>query len=710
MSSVIAELLVTVGADISGMQRGLGQVGRDIRGTESGLARLGGSLQRVGRAATIGGAILAGVLGASVLQAVEFDTAMTNARSVLGITAEEMAGVNAQVLALGSASVAGPQAAAEAYYDIVSGVQDASTHMAILEAAIATSEAGAANLQATTNGLVGVMNAYGGSAEDASHYSDVLTRTVGVGVGTMDEFVAALGPVAGIAAQVGVSFDEISGAAALMTTQGFSAAQAGTRIQAAITALIKPNDDMASALATMGFESGEAAIEQLGLVGALDALRDAVGGSTDKMAGALGTTEALGAALALTADDAGEFMDAFASGVNGATDAARQIQMEGVANQFALLKSQVSGLAITVGSALLPVLSDLAQKATPIVEAITEWINDNPELTGQLLAVAGAGIVLGPVLSVLGTLATVAGGAIGLLTSPVVLLVGAIAGVLAVGGRLDEFLADVGEAASGAVSGVQGIAEGIQMISEGDQQGGMQKVGEGVKTLAENLLGIPVSLVENLAIAVGNILGIDVEGGMAAWEGVGTNLGIIFDTLKTNIETGVQTAINNFTSTLTTIWEAVRGPITDLVTGFETAFNWIKDNIIQPVLDVIGSIAGAVQDAVNSILGLPTADEVVARTVPNYDSYAIQTSGGFGTGGGAAVTQSTFKAAGGPVSAGGSYIVGEMGPELFVPRRSGRIVPNGGSVGGNTYVLNAYGSSPYGLLRDLDRAARMRGR
>ena len=36
------------------------------------------------------------------------------------------------------------------------------------------------------------------------------------------------------------------------------------------------------------------------------------------------------------------------------------------------------------------------------------------------------------------------------------------------------------------------------------------------------------------------------------------------------------------------------------------------------------------------------------------------------------------RAMGGPVAAGMGYLVGERGPELFVPRSSGQIVPNGG--------------------------------
>jgi len=41
------------------------------------------------------------------------------------------------------------------------------------------------------------------------------------------------------------------------------------------------------------------------------------------------------------------------------------------------------------------------------------------------------------------------------------------------------------------------------------------------------------------------------------------------------------------------------------------------------------------------------------------------------------------RAVGGPVSAGGMYVVGEKGPELFVPNSSGQIIPNNKLSGGN---------------------------
>ena len=58
------------------------------------------------------------------------------------------------------------------------------------------------------------------------------------------------------------------------------------------------------------------------------------------------------------------------------------------------------------------------------------------------------------------------------------------------------------------------------------------------------------------------------------------------------------------------------------------------------------------------------------------------------------------RANGGPVSSGQTYMVGERGPELFVPGRSGTIVPNdkmGGGGGVNVVVnVDASGSKVEG--------------
>ena len=71
------------------------------------------------------------------------------------------------------------------------------------------------------------------------------------------------------------------------------------------------------------------------------------------------------------------------------------------------------------------------------------------------------------------------------------------------------------------------------------------------------------------------------------------------------------------------------------------------------------------------------------------------------------------RAEGGPVGAGGAYVVGEKGPELFVPHSSGSIVPNGamgsggGSAGGVTVNYNiAAGVSRSELVPILEQERR----
>lgn len=68
------------------------------------------------------------------------------------------------------------------------------------------------------------------------------------------------------------------------------------------------------------------------------------------------------------------------------------------------------------------------------------------------------------------------------------------------------------------------------------------------------------------------------------------------------------------------------------------------------------------------------------------------------------------RATGGPVSPGRAYMVGERGPELFVPTASGQVMPSGGGQGRNVRVaitINAGGSDqPQALARSSRQIAR----
>ena len=91
------------------------------------------------------------------------------------------------------------------------------------------------------------------------------------------------------------------------------------------------------------------------------------------------------------------------------------------------------------------------------------------------------------------------------------------------------------------------------------------------------------------------------------------------------------------------------------------------------IVTAFGKLAGAVSDVVNgikSIINLVKNNPIVSGI-----SGVIEKAFGGG------------KATGGAVNSSQSYLVGERGPELFVPNTGGRIIPNN-SMGGQSIVIN----------------------
>lgn len=74
------------------------------------------------------------------------------------------------------------------------------------------------------------------------------------------------------------------------------------------------------------------------------------------------------------------------------------------------LKNQFMEMATRVGEALIPVLEKVLQKITPIIEKVSNWIAENPELASKILliwtAVAGVTFALSNILPVLTSVVT----------------------------------------------------------------------------------------------------------------------------------------------------------------------------------------------------------------------------------------------------------------------------------------------------------------
>ncbi len=107
------------------------------------------------------------------------------------------------------------------------------------------------------------------------------------------------------------------------------------------------------------------------------------------------------------------------------------------------------------------------------------------------------------------------------------------------------------------------------------------------------------------------------------------------------------------------------------------------------IIDGTKSAKDAFRDMARSIIAKLYEVLVVQRLVGSFDA---ATGTGTGLVGMIMGAFGGFRANGGPVSGGTPYIVGERGPELFVPSRSGTIVPNGAGGGVTVIQNNTFGN------------------
>lgn len=415
--------------DTDGAEKPLTQIQKSLsaffKGSSKDSEGLGEAFTEAGAKFAIAFAPLTEFMKSAVSSTTRFADSMTNVAAVMGLSQDKTKSLSDAILLFSKDTVAGPQKVAEAFYDIVGGVADTSLHMEILRRAVKLSEAGNSDLAGTTSALIAVMNGYSFAADKAGFASDVMTRMVGMGVGTMDQFAAALPNVTGLANSAGISFDKVGQMLAYLTTKGNTASEATTQLSSMMIAIIKPNGDMADALEKIGFKTGEAAIKNLGLIGTYKALLKA--GYGGDMAALTGRVEALRGVTALTGDGVDEFFKQFTDGLNGATDAAQKIQLTGPTAQFNMLQSSIEVLRIKIGEKLVPVLVDLFNRVKPVVESIIQWIDKNPEAATTIAMVGGALALLGPVLMAIGMAISGLTAAFALLNSPILVLGGAIA-------------------------------------------------------------------------------------------------------------------------------------------------------------------------------------------------------------------------------------------------------------------------------------------
>lgn len=363
-------------------------------------------MDRVGKSAMIAGGLIVAGLAAAVASAAQFETSMRNANSIMHQSEAEFRATSAAVLDMSRRLPQSATNLANGLYDIASSGFQGADGLKILHAAAVSATAGMSDTATAARAITGVLNAYGMEADDAAHVSDVLFQTVNVGVLTFEELAQNVGDYTSTAAALGVSVEETSAALATMTLAGINAAESSTALNRVLSSFIKPTDAMSAALRGMGYESGTAAVEALGLKGAVEAVDRASGGSVQSIAEMYGEVRAIKGALALTAAEGENYADstdaiATASDGAGAAQEAYNEQSKAFSVQLSQAKNSVNALAIEIGTRFLPMLSSGAKVVGNVADALAS-------LPGPIQSVVIGATALAGVIALTGGAALVA--------------------------------------------------------------------------------------------------------------------------------------------------------------------------------------------------------------------------------------------------------------------------------------------------------------
>jgi hypothetical protein len=234
----------------------------------------------------IAGAALAVAAGyaiagaATVKSAADFQTATTHLVTDAGESGDKIAWVSQQMIDMASQVGFTATELANGMYHIESAGIHGAKGVDVLRVAAEGAKVGGADLDTVTKTLAGTMAAYGkDSLADAIKFTNELIATTSQGDVRLQDLTTTLGNVVPIAAAAGITFDQVGGAIATMTTQNMTAAQASQNLAHFIQSLERPNGVQIQQMQALGLTQEDVSKSLAGpggLVGTVEMLTDAI--------------------------------------------------------------------------------------------------------------------------------------------------------------------------------------------------------------------------------------------------------------------------------------------------------------------------------------------------------------------------------------------------------------------------------------------------
>ncbi|MCZ9894251.1 phage tail tape measure protein [Brachyspira hyodysenteriae] len=377
----MSKLNVYINADASQAIEAFGKLKDKTTDLERGFDKIGKSFDKFGSLAakSLTVPIAAGTTAFALAtkKAADFDNGMREVLTLLPkLSNEGFESLKQETLAFSKEIGKVPEEVVPALYQSLSAGVPRENVFEFLKTAGKAAIAGVAELETSVDRLTSVTNAYGTEVLNANRASDIMFQTLKLGKTDFTQLSKSLFNVIPTASALGVKFEDIGAAIAVLTAQGTPTSVATTQIRQALVELNKEGSTTDKTFREIAGTSFKEFIEQGGtLQEALQMLAEKAAESGKDISSMFSSVEAGNAALALSGKNASKFKDALDKMNNsaGATAEAFKKIDDGPARQFEKIKAELSSLVVELGNSLLPALNEdllpvMQDKIVPLAE------------------------------------------------------------------------------------------------------------------------------------------------------------------------------------------------------------------------------------------------------------------------------------------------------------------------------------------------------
>ena len=227
-----------VSPTIKVISRNLDTFEKSIGNIAAPLSAVGDSVLKLDAALGALGAVMVGI---SINEASKFQSAFAEITTLFEATPEQVGQFSTEIQAFASTSTQSLESINSAVYSAISAGADYTDTLELLQQAEQLAVAGNSDLDSSLVVLLSSLNAFGEETSSAAGFADALFKAVQLGQTTLPELSSSLALVTGIAANAGISFDELLASIAALTAAGVPTSQSITGIKAAIQNIIKPS-------------------------------------------------------------------------------------------------------------------------------------------------------------------------------------------------------------------------------------------------------------------------------------------------------------------------------------------------------------------------------------------------------------------------------------------------------------------------------------